>query len=156
MVEVFLKANMIHQIDNYYEHEIDKTSNNQFVIKRFERDVDRRGEFGSIYKNNVKSIIISDQYTKQIGDNNTIVFGGEYNTHDVYYNTGSSAASSESLNSKALYLQDSWNITDALLLTSGIRYDNHSLAGDKWTPKFNLGYTLVIEQMHIYLMESFL
>ena len=124
-----------------YEHEIDKTSNNQFVIKRFERDVDRRGEFGSIYKNNVKSIIISDQYTKQIGDNNTIVFGGEYNTHDVYYNTGSSAASSESLNSKALYLQDSWNITDALLLTSGIRYDNHSLAGDKWTPKFNLGYT---------------
>ena len=42
----------------------------------------------------MKSIIISDQYTKQIGDNNTIVFGGEYNTHDVYYNTGSSASSS--------------------------------------------------------------
>ncbi|MDY2637227.1 MAG: TonB-dependent receptor [Phascolarctobacterium sp.] len=91
-----------------------------------------------------------------INDNNKLVVGASWNKDDVddvadhwllgplgyHYNT--------SITNKALFLNDTWEFTPSWTLNTGVRYDNHSEAGDKTTLSAGLNKR-IDENSHAYI-----
>lgn len=122
-------------IDNYdwkliYNTKLDDKSTNQFSYMNSAFDTDYNKYF-----TNIKTYRISDQYTRQCSENNTLIAGFEFTQDKVV------TFNNVKLTNRALYLQDTWGMDDRWTLTSGVRYDNNSGFGSHTSPSLNLGYT---------------
>ncbi len=89
---------------------------------------------------------IQEQFTRKIGKH-TLVGGFDF-YQDLIHNYQSGTVGSwgytqysgKTITNRALYAQDSWDMSAAWNLTYGARQDNHSLYGSHTTPSINLGY----------------
>lgn len=89
-------------IDNYnwkliYNTQIDDKSTNQFSYMNSVFDTDYNKYF-----TNIKTYRISDQYTRQWDENNTLIAGFEFTQDKVV------TFNNVKLTNRALYLQDEW------------------------------------------------
>lgn len=91
------------------------------------------------YANEVKGWSFRDQFTSKLGDKNTLVAGLEYNNDKINYSSSGTVLNKKVI-TKALLVQDNFEITDKWDLTAGVRFDDHSIAGNSTTPRYNLGY----------------
>ena len=137
-------------------HRFDDNTNNRLSIRGLEynQDYSSRDSVTS-HLNDVKTLAISDQFTKSIGKN-TIVTGFDYSKDDIEYQHISSwsiANVTEDVSAKGFYLRNEYAFDARSTLAAGIRYDNHSLAGSEWTPNFNFGYKFN-EKTNVYLSYS--
>lgn len=115
----------------------DKTSNLfSYSTNMYDTSVEDDWTVGYPYETKVKTLRISDQFTAELSDKHRLTTGFEF-TRDTVISSGN-----VKLYNRALFLQNEWNLTDALKLTTGIRYDNNSGFGDHSTPSINLGYQL--------------
>ena len=76
------------------------------------------------------------QQNLKLNENNELTFGAEYYKTEVEnkdYIDGKN-----SVNNKAIYLEERWNITDSWQLNSGLRFDDHNRYGSEFTPKVAL------------------
>lgn len=86
---------------------------------------------------NYKTLSISDYLTKTYGDTHIVTLGIDYvRDNDVEKNKTAYG----NIYSKAVYIQDEWKFDKKWDLTTGLRFDDHSWAGSKTTPRANLGY----------------
>ena len=127
-----------------FTHDFDNDTHNLLSIKRLEFDSDYSNDSYKQISNNVKSLNVTDQFTKKLSDKHILSSGVTYQTDDIDYRnvyySGTPSIIQETITSKAIYLQDEWNIMKDWNFTTGLRYDNHSIAGSAFTPRFNLGY----------------
>lgn len=76
------------------------------------------------------------QQNLKINNSNELTIGAEYYKTEVenvnYIND------KNSINNKAIYLEDRWKITDSWQLNTGLRYDEHNRYGEEFTPKVAL------------------
>ena len=76
------------------------------------------------------------QQNIKLDEDNELTFGAEYYKTEVenedYVN------GKNSINNKAVYLEDRWKINDTWQLNAGLRYDEHSRYGEEFTPKVAL------------------
>ncbi|MBQ7317707.1 MAG: TonB-dependent receptor, partial [Phascolarctobacterium sp.] len=90
---------------------------------------------------------IDIQQALSITDNNKIVFGTSWRKSDVV--TKGSNNYDESIDNLAFFINDIWEFSSNWALNTGIRYDNHSEAGDETT--FSLGLNKKIsDNSHVY------
>ena len=95
--------------------------------------------------NEFKSLLLSEQFTKNLGKSHVLTAGIEHESTKVGnyaytdYNTGNDPTG-KTLKTTGYYLQDQWKITDKLNLIAGIRYTDTNTFDSEWTPSFNLGY----------------
>ena len=87
---------------------------------------------------------IDDQLTAKLSDSNTLVVGLNY-MHDKFDFASEDmwwgrSDINETIIKKAIFLQDEWKFAKKWDLNTGLRYDNHSIAGSAFTPRFNVGY----------------
>lgn len=125
---------------------VDDTATNVLAIRNGEYQRNYSNIATSDWLNNAiyKTFDVSDYFTKQFGNNHTTILGGDYsrnkeNTISNY--SGTPSSSSGNIISKSVYMQDDWKFDPRWNLIYGVRYDNHSWAGEKTTPNINLGYT---------------
>lgn len=138
------------EIDNYnwkitLRSDFDETTSNFFAFSNSLYDTNLGYEYDDWYTGQtivdsswtkVKTLRVSDQFTKEFSDRHRITTGFEY-TQDKVVSSGN-----EKIHNRAVFLQSEWNLTDALKLTNAVRYDNNSGFGDHTTPSVNLGYQL--------------
>jgi Outer membrane receptor for ferrienterochelin and colicins len=78
---------------------------------------------------------IEAQQNWKFADNNHFTAGVDYYdtkvNNNVLYENGEN-----SVNNKAVYVEDRWGFAPSWQLNSGLRYDKHSTAGGKFTPHF--------------------
>ena len=136
------------KIDNYnwkitLQSDFDDKTSNFFAFSNNMYDTDVENEYVDWYTGNIvldhyltkiKTLRITDQLTLNLSDKHRLTTGFEY-TRDTIETAGD-----VEMHNRALFLQNEWNLTDALKLTTGIRYDNNSGFGDHTTPSINLGY----------------
>lgn len=72
----------------------------------------------------------------QISENNTVTAGAEFN----YQTAQTSLPFYKESSNWAAYIQDEWKLFENFNITSGVRYDNYTLAGDAWTYRFTGAY----------------
>ncbi|WP_231036092.1 TonB-dependent receptor plug domain-containing protein [Pectinatus sottacetonis] len=134
-----------HGWDIIYNLKPNNKSKNQFSIS----DDTYYSEIDS-YLTDVQTWRIADQFDQKLGRNHLLTSGFEY-THDkILHDNG---ISKNTLTNRSYYLQDQWQLTPALKLTSGVRYDDNSGFGKHSTPSFNLGY-LVDSKTNVYISYS--
>lgn len=104
----------------------------------------------------IKTNGVDIQQSIKINENNKLVVGASWNKDDVdnvadhwllgplgyHYNT--------SITNKALFLNDTWEFIPSWTLNTGVRYDNHSEAGDKATLSAGLNKR-IDENSHAYI-----
>ena len=136
------------KIDNYnwkitLQSDFDDKTSNFFAFSNNVYDTDVENEYADWYTGDIildhyltkiKTLRITDQLTVDMSDKHRLTTGFEY-TRDTIESAGD-----VEMHNRALFLQNEWNLTDALKLTTGIRYDNNSGFGDHTTPSVNLGY----------------
>ena len=88
------------------------------------------------------------QQNLRLDDNNELTVGAEYYKTEVenkdYIN------GKNSINNKAIYLEERWKISDSWQLNTGLRYDEHSRYGEEITPKVALNKK-VNDDSNVYL-----
>lgn len=121
-----------------YNQKIDETLTNTLSIRNSDyKRVSYKSKDGSATRNRYKTLSISDYMTKNFDDKHLVTIGVDYTKdNDVVKNEKSYSK----IYSKAIYAQDEWAMTDKWKLTYGARYDKHSWAGSKTTPRATLGY----------------
>ena len=131
------------EIDNYnwkvtLKSDFDEKTSNFFSYSTnmYDTSIEDDYTIGYPYETKVKTLRISDQFTAELSDKHRLTTGFEF-TRDTVISSGN-----VKLYNRALFLQNEWNITDALKLTTGVRYDNNSGFGDHTTPSINLGYQI--------------
>ncbi|MBQ3540604.1 MAG: TonB-dependent receptor [Phascolarctobacterium sp.] len=76
------------------------------------------------------------QQNLRINDNNELTVGAEYYKTEVenkdYVN------GKNSVNNKAIYLEERWKVSDTWQVNTGLRYDEHNRYGEELTPKVAL------------------
>ncbi len=65
------------------------------------------------------------------GENNKLVVGASYRKGKAFNHI--SYTKEQSINNKAIFLNDQWEFLPSWTLNAGVRYDNHSTAGSKTT-----------------------
>lgn len=93
--------------------------------------------------NYIKTMGFQEQFSKKIGEKNQLTSGFDFVQDKVvnYYASGKTYGDKKITN-RAVYLQDEWDLSNRLKLTSGVRFDSHSIYGSHTTPRVNLGYKL--------------
>lgn len=133
-----------------YNYQINDRTTNVFSFKnshyKFLSD-GGSGQYASPWENIVNTLNFSDQITRKVDTRHTMVAGVDYTRDNVVSTNGLT------LNNKALYVQDEWNFDQQWKLTTGLRYDEHSLAGNNTTPRLNLGYK-ISDRTNYYLSYS--
>ncbi|QDR79734.1 TonB-dependent receptor plug domain-containing protein [Sporomusa termitida] len=138
--------------DNYngrviYNTRLDENTTNQFAVGINMYDDLYQLDSGAFYATKVKTMRISDQFTKNLADTHLVTTGFEFAEDKVISFNGIK------LTNRALYLQDEWKITGQWKLTGGLRYDNNSGFGSHTTPSINLGYKFS-DKTNMYLGRS--
>lgn len=132
------------------ELEYNNTSKENYVYAWWLPQSDRieAASFGSM-KEKVNGIDVQQAFTTS--DNNKIVVGATWRESDVTakgdnnYNAG--------IDNTAIFVSDTWEFAPTWTLNSGIRYDDHSHAGDDTTMSAGLNKKLD-ENSHIYFNWS--
>ena len=91
---------------------------------------------------------INIQQNLKFNDSNELTIGAEYYKTEVengLYNNGKN-----SIDNKAIYLEERWNISDSWQLNTGLRYDEHNKYGEEFTPKVALNKK-VNDDSNVYL-----
>ncbi len=89
----------------------------------------------------LETIGVSDQVTAKIGQNNELVGGFDFYQEKMKdYDDGYGKFSDLSVTTKALYVQDRWDVTKKFNLTGGLRYTHHSKSGSNTSFAFTAGY----------------
>ena len=141
--------------DLIWNGKIDDTPKNQMVLSRSRYNYnifyhDRWTPLGSSYEMDVYSWKFSDQYDKQLGDH-LLTTGVDFTYDDTsIWNGGRVSIDGRALVNRSVYLQDQWNITPALKLIGGIRYDSNSAFGSHTSPSVSLGYDIT-PRTHVYV-----
>lgn len=122
---------------------LDKKSNNLNVKYNWLLNDTDQG-YLQVYRNKYEYITHSSieetdagfdaQQVITLAENNKLVVGASYRSAKAS-NDGRnySAKYSEKVNNKALFISDQWEFAPSWTLNAGVRYDNHSKAGDKTT-----------------------
>ena len=88
------------------------------------------------------------QQNLKLNEKNELTFGAEYYKTEVenkdYLNGGNS------INNKAVYLEERWKINDSWQVNTGLRYDDHNRYGEELTPKVALNKK-VNDDSNVYL-----
>ncbi len=127
-----------------WNQKIDDTTNNTLAVRNSEY------KYNCQYPQHYKTLSITDYLTKQFEDNHIVTLGVDYVKDNDVYN-GKNAYTK--IFNRAIYLQDEWNFDEKWKLTSGVRYDDNSWAGNSTTPRFNLGYKFN-DDTNIYVSYS--
>ena len=141
--------------DLIWNAKIDDTSKNQMVLSRsrYNYNIFTYGTWtplGSSYEMDVYGWKFSDQYDKRLGDH-LLTTGVDFTYDDTsIWNGGRVSINGRSLVNRSVYLQDQWNITPALKLIGGIRYDSNSAFGSHTSPSVSLGYDIT-PRTHAYV-----
>lgn len=141
--------------DLIWNAKIDDTSKNQMVLSRsrYNYNIFTYGTWtplGASYEMDVYSWKFSDQYDKRLGDH-LLTTGVDFTYDDTsIWNRGRVSIDGRSLVNRSVYLQDQWNITPALKLIGGIRYDSNSAFGSHTSPSVSLGYDIT-PRTHAYV-----
>lgn len=80
------------------------------------------------------------QQNLKVNENNELTIGAEYYETEVenaLYTNGKN-----SIDNKAIYLEDRWKLSDSWQLNTGLRYDEHNKYGEEFTPKVALNKKL--------------
>jgi vitamin B12 transporter len=88
------------------------------------------------------------QQQVKTSDKNKVVFGTSLYKANAYNEIAFSEG--ESINNKALFVQDEWQFAPSWQLNAGLRYDNHSEAGSKTTASIAMNKKFN-ENSHAYL-----
>ena len=142
-------------VDLIWNAKIDDTSKNQMVLSRSRYNYNlfyhnMWTPLGSSYEMDVYSWKLSDQYDKRFGDH-LLTTGVDFTYDDTsIWNGGIVSIDGRSLVNRSVYLQDQWNITPALKLIGGIRYDSNSAFGSHTSPSVSLGYDIT-PRTHAYV-----
>ena len=142
-------------VDLIWNAKIDDTSKNQMVLSRSRYNYNLFYHnmwmpLGSSYEMDVYSWKFSDQYDKRLGDH-LLTTGVDFTYDDTsIWNGGRVSIDGRSLVNRSVYLQDQWNITPALKLIGGIRYDSNSAFGSHTSPSVSLGYDIT-PRTHAYV-----
>ncbi len=132
------------------ELEYNNISKENYVYAWWLQQPDRieAASFGSM-KEKVNGIDVQQAFTTS--DNNKIVVGATWRESDVTakgdnnYNAG--------IDNTAIFVSDTWEIAPTWTLNAGIRYDDHSHAGDDTTMSAGLNKKLD-ENSHVYFNWS--
>lgn len=121
-----------------YNQKIDDNMTNTLSIRNSDyKRLSIKSKNGSAQRNRYKTLSISDYITKNFDDIHNLTVGVDYvKDNDVVKGESTYAK----IYSKAIYAQDEWKLTDKWKLTYGARFDDHSWAGSKTTPRATLGY----------------
>lgn len=133
-----------------WNQKIDGSTTNTLAIRNSEYEYN-----GGKSENHFKTLSISDYITKSIGDTHIVTAGFDYvRDKDLKFKVGYyDPYSNAKVTNKALYLQDEWSFDKKWKLTSGVRFDDHSKAGNSTTPRFNIGYKFN-EDTNMYVSYS--
>ena len=88
------------------------------------------------------------QQNLKFNDTNELTIGAEYyktEVENINYVNGKN-----SINNKAIYLEERWQFADSWQLNTGLRYDEHNKYGEEFTPKIALNKKLN-EDSNVYL-----
>ncbi len=131
-----------------FNYIFDDTLTNRFTLSRNERLLNNPG----VSVNNITSIGITDQITKQIGDSNTFTIGFDHQTDKFQdgYAWDTNNANGTKLRNTGFYVQDIHNFTDKLNLTLGARYDDNNLFDSEFTGNGKIGYKFT-EDTNVYV-----
>ena len=131
-----------------------KRLNNNVSLRYDWNETANNSGFIQVYKNHQHAKFLSDpgnpknsdfidetvgvnlQQNLKIDDRNELTFGAEYYKTEVenpLYTHGEN-----SVENKAIYLEERWKITDSWQLNTGLRYDEHNRYGEELTPKVAL------------------
>ena len=102
-----------------------------------------------IMKEKVNGIDLQQVFT--ISDTNKMVVGGNYRKSDL--RTKGDNNYDESIDNLSLYVSDSWEFIPSWTVTAGMRYDNHSEAGDDTTLSAGLNKKFD-DKSHMYFSWS--
>ncbi|MBO5168347.1 MAG: TonB-dependent receptor [Phascolarctobacterium sp.] len=94
---------------------------------------------------------IDVQQEISISDNNKIVIGASYRDTDA--ENPDSYATGKNIDNLAFFLNDTWNFAPTWTLNAGVRYDDHSQAGDETTMSAGINKKFD-EESHIYFNWS--
>lgn len=91
----------------------------------------------------------TEQYTNQaearysglLGHRYLVTIGGEFR-RDGLDDTQMGLRTDKSVDSISVFAQNEFHLFDPLYVVLGLRYDNHSAFGDRWTPRASLIYSL--------------
>ncbi|WP_371367002.1 Colicin I receptor [Sporomusa rhizae] len=123
-----------------YNTQINDKTRNQFSVMHSVYDsVD-----GSYGPKKVKTLVIQDQFTKQLNEQHTLTAGIDYSKDKLVkgYNSSWNTQTPDgmSITNKAVYIQDEWKMDRQWNLTTGIRYDDNSGYKSEITPHVTLGF----------------
>lgn len=103
---------------------------------------------------------ISDQVNYRINPKHLLVMGVDYykdkvksyddRSLDTYGKIIGDVYKGKTLDSKAIYIEDTWNFLDRWYVIAGLRYTNHSKAGSSFTPSIVFDF-MPKDSTHLYL-----
>lgn len=134
-----------------FNYNFDDTLTNRFTLSRNERLLNNP----DAGVNNITSVGVTDQLTKQFGGNNTFTIGFDHQTDKFQEGYGYDWYSGADMNGTKLkntgiYVQDIHNFTDKLNLTLGARYDDNNLFDSEFTGNGKVGYKFT-EDTNVYV-----
>lgn len=98
----------------------------------------------------IKTNGVDVQQTINFKDNNKLVIGASWNEDDVDNAGDGGTLYNTTINNKAFFLNDTWEFLPSWTLNAGVRYDSHSIAGDKTTMSAGLNKRLD-DNSHAYI-----
>ncbi len=127
----------------------DEYINLETTIYSTEASVEQDGRWG-IYRGEVSTTGFDIRNTSNVGEH-TITYGVEYREDEVKSGAPGESGAKEEGSVTGLYVQDHWQVTNALLLSFGVRYDEYELDqvtynantdSDGVSPNLGLQYSL--------------
>ena len=132
--------------DNYnwriiHNTQFTEKEDNQFSFFSQNSNTNYGSEYGD-WLMDLQTIGFSDQYTNKLSKNHTLIAGIDYYKDKIkdYADSAGAIYKGKELNNRAVYVQDSWDFDQRWNLTTGMRYDYHSMAGGETSPSATLDY----------------
>lgn len=139
------KSSGEYELESYrlvFDYNFDDSLTNKLTLARNERLL--QPSWGDT---NIVSVSVSEQLTKNFGDNNTLTGGFDYQEDKFKdgFNNGSwgpgyADGNGQKVKSTGFYLQDYHELTDKVNVTLGARYDDNSRFDSEFTGNAKVGY----------------
>lgn len=129
------------KIETSLSHTSNETKGRTLPTSAFPQDssknpIDPQGLIGTPRTLKSNSTILDAKFISPIGEKNLLTIGSQV-AHSVAED-GLPQLKGESKfkqNTWAVFAENEWSITDALIATGGLRYDHHDKFGGHWTPR---------------------